>query len=57
MLVSVCDQEINYVAGIRLRTEFRQQLGEIGIAHAIDGFLRELPRFIQLIDNASFVGG
>ena len=39
----VGDQDVDDVAGIRLWTEFWQELRELGICHALDGLLCEIP--------------
>src|SRR3984893_13732327 len=43
MLVCISDQNVDHIAGIRLRTELRQQFGEIRIAHAVDGVFAKVP--------------
>jgi hypothetical protein len=56
VLVGVGDENVYDVTGIGLRTEFRQEFCEIGVAHAVNSLLRELPNSIQLVDDARFVG-
>src|ERR1700752_3988952 len=41
VFVRVCNENVNNVALVSLRAELWQQLCKIGVAHAIDRFVRE----------------
>src|SRR5580704_402101 len=55
VLVCIRDQNVHYVPGVRLRTQLRQQLCKIRVAHTVDRLLRELPRPVQFLDDLGFL--
>ena len=43
VFMRVRDENVHHIAGVGVRSELWQKLCEIGIAHAVDGLLREIP--------------
>src|SRR5579863_1668838 len=56
MLVRISDQNVNHVPRIRLRTQLRQQLGEVRVGHLVCRLLLELPRLVQFPDDLGLIG-
>src|ERR1700735_1038316 len=49
MYVSVDAQKINDVALVRIRAEFWQRLGKVGVGHALNHSLGEQPLLVQFL--------
>src|ERR1700722_11485820 len=56
VLVCVGDENVDDIAGIRFWAELGLGLREFGVGHIVDGAPGELPGFIELVDDLSFVG-